>query len=61
MAGQRLDQVLATALNRLYRELTVSAVYLLEERAVDVTARPRVDSACVRGGSCALTTRIILP
>jgi hypothetical protein len=39
-----------TALNRLYRELNVSAVYQPDERAVDVTARPRVDSACVRGG-----------
>jgi hypothetical protein len=40
-----------TALNRLYRELNVSAVYQPDERAVDVTARPRVDSACVRGGT----------
>jgi hypothetical protein len=50
-----------TALTRLYKELNVSGVYQPDVRAVDVTARPRVDSACVRGGSCALTTRLVLP
>jgi hypothetical protein len=48
--GATLAEAKPTALNRLYRELNVSAVYLPEERAVDVTARPRVDSARVRGG-----------
>jgi hypothetical protein len=47
--GVTLAEAKPTALNRLYRELNVSAVYLPEERAVDVTARPRVDSARVRG------------
>jgi DNA invertase Pin-like site-specific DNA recombinase len=47
--------------NPRYTGYAVSAVYQPDERAVDVTARPRVDSACVRGGSCALTTRIVLP
>jgi hypothetical protein len=56
--GATLVEAKPTALNR---ELNVRAVYLPAERAVDVTARPRVDSARVRGGSCALTTRIVLP
>lgn len=47
--GATLSEAKPTALNRLYRELNVSAIYLPEERAVDVTARPRVDSARVRG------------
>ncbi len=54
--GATLADARPAALNRLYKELNISAVYQPEERAVDVTARPRVDSAC--GGSCALTTRI---
>jgi hypothetical protein len=47
--GATLADARPTALNRLYKELNVSAVYQPDERAVDVTARPRVDSACVRG------------
>jgi hypothetical protein len=58
--GSTLADARPAALTRLYKELNVSAVYQPDERAVDVTARPRVDSACVRGGSCALTTRIEL-
>jgi hypothetical protein len=58
--GATLADARPTAVTRLYRELNVSAVYQPDERAVDVTARPRVDSACVRGGSCVLTTRIAL-
>jgi hypothetical protein len=48
--GATLADAKPAALNRLYKELNVSAVYQPEERAVDVTARPHVDSACVRGG-----------
>jgi Recombinase len=59
--GVTLAEGRPAALNRLYKELNVSAIYQPEERAVDVTARPRVDSACVRGRSCALTTRLLLP
>jgi hypothetical protein len=58
--GATLTDARPTALTRLYKKLNVSAVYQPDERAVDVTARPRVDSACVRGGSCALTTRLAL-
>jgi hypothetical protein len=36
--GATLAEAKPTALNRLYRELNVSAIYLPEERAVDVTA-----------------------
>jgi len=49
--GTALAEGKPTALNRLHRELNVSAVYLPQERAVDVTARTRVDSARVRGGN----------
>jgi hypothetical protein len=49
--GATIADARPAALNRLYKELSISAVYQPEERAVDVTARPRVDSACVRGGT----------
>ena len=39
--GATLAEAKPTALNRLYRELNVSAIYLPEERAVDVTAPTR--------------------
>lgn len=48
--GASLAEAKPAALNQLYRELNVGAIYLPEVRAVDVTARPRVDSARVRGG-----------
>jgi hypothetical protein len=49
--GATLADARPAALNRLYKELNLGAVDQPEERAVDVTARPRVDSACVRGGN----------
>jgi hypothetical protein len=48
--GATLAEAKPTAPNRLYRELNVNAIYLPEERAVDVPAGPRVDIARVRGG-----------
>jgi hypothetical protein len=58
--GAALDAGRPTALARLYQALDLEVRYEPEKRAAYVTARPRVDSACVRGGTCALTTRIAL-
>jgi len=55
-----LDERQPASLERLYRALDLSVRYEPGERAAYVTARPRVDSACVRGGTCALTTRLRL-
>ncbi|GLZ37148.1 hypothetical protein Acsp05_07730 [Actinokineospora sp. NBRC 105648] len=56
-----IDSVSATlkdakpeGLNRLYRDLDRRMVYTPEEQAIDVTACPRVASACVRRATCAL-------
>jgi hypothetical protein len=57
--GDNLADARPRALTRLYMEQDVSAVYQPDERAVDVTARPRVDGVCPRG-SCALATRLPL-
>ncbi len=59
--GAALDEARPAALTRLYQALDVGVRYEPDERAAYVTARPRVDSACVRGGTCALTTRLRLP
>jgi hypothetical protein len=45
----------------LYRELGIGLRYEPHERAVDVLLAPRVVNERVRGGSCALTTRLLLP
>ncbi|GLZ37168.1 recombinase [Actinokineospora sp. NBRC 105648] len=49
--GATLKDAKPEGLNRLYRELDLSMVYKPEEQAIDVTACPRVASACVRGGT----------
>ena len=49
--GAALDESRPAALERLYRALDLGVRYEPGERAAYVTARPRVDSACVRGGT----------
>jgi hypothetical protein len=58
--GAMLADARPVTLARLYKELGISAVSRPGERAVDARPDPRADSACVRGGSCALTTRLAL-
>jgi hypothetical protein len=58
--GAALKDAKPESLERLYRELRLELSYQPHERAVDVQLAPRVVSACVRGGNCALTTRIAL-
>ena len=58
--GAALDAGRPTALARLYQALDLEVRYEPEKRAAYVTARPRVDRACVRGGTCALTTRLAI-
>ena len=58
--GAALDAGRPTALARLYQALDLEVRYEPEKRAAYVTARPRVDGACVRGGTCALTTRLAI-
>jgi hypothetical protein len=47
-------------LEQLYQALRLELRYQPHERVVDVQLAPRVVSACVRGGSCALTTHLAL-
>jgi len=47
-------------LERLYGMLRLELLYHPLERTVDARLAPRVVSACVRGGSCALPTRLRL-
>jgi hypothetical protein len=56
--GLTLADAMPTSLSRLYQQLRLQLRYEPDERAVYVAARPRVVSASVRGGSCALTTRL---
>ena len=49
--GAALDEGRPASLERLYRALDLGVRYEPGERAAYVTARPRVDSACVRGGT----------
>jgi len=44
-------------LHQLYRRLDLSVRFVPIEQAVYVIARPRADSACVRGATCAQTRR----
>ena len=50
-AGAALDEGRPATLGRLYRALDLGVRYEPSERVAYVTARPRVDSACVRGDS----------
>ena len=58
--GAALDAGRPTALARLYQALDLEVRYEPEKRAAYITARPCVDGACVRGGTCALTTRLAI-
>jgi hypothetical protein len=58
--GGVLADAKPAGLSRLYRRLNLELRYEPERQAVYVTACPGVDSACVRGGSCTLTTRLRL-
>jgi hypothetical protein len=58
--GAALKEAKPDSLERLYREIRLELKYQPHERAVDVLLAPRVVSACVRGGTCALTTRLAL-
>lgn len=58
--GAALAEGRPASLERLCRALELGVRYEPGERAAYVTARPRVDSACVRGGTCALITRLAL-
>jgi hypothetical protein len=60
--GAALTQAEPESLAALYEALRLQMVYDPASRAVDVTVQPRgrVNNARVRGGTCALTTRIVL-
>lgn len=59
--GAALKDAESGSLERLYRELGLGLRYEPHGRAVDVLLAPRVVNGRVRGGSCALTTRFVLP
>jgi hypothetical protein len=58
--GVSLSDARPESLSELYRALRLDLRYDPVERAVDVVASPRVVSECVRGGTCTLTTRLVL-
>jgi hypothetical protein len=55
-----LADATTAGLNRLYRALNLELRYEPKELAVYVTTSPGVDSVCVRGGTCTLSTRLHL-
>ncbi|WP_152551954.1 hypothetical protein [Actinokineospora spheciospongiae] len=58
--GATLADAKPVGLARLYRNLDLNMVYQPEKQAIDVTACPGVDSACVRGASLSLTTTFVI-
>lgn len=48
------------SLTRLYQQLRLELRYEPDERVVFTRVSPRVVSECVRGGTCTLTTRLVL-
>ena len=58
--GATLADARPERLSQLYQNLRLELRYEPRERAVVVTASPRVVSECVRGGTCTLTTRLLL-
>jgi hypothetical protein len=56
--GATLADAQPEHIGRLYQDLGLDLRFHPEERAVDVTASPRVVSVCVRGRSCTLSTRL---
>ncbi|WP_326835074.1 recombinase family protein [Amycolatopsis rhabdoformis] len=59
VSGTLADATTA-GLSRLYRALNLELRYEPKELAVYATTSPGVDSACVRGATCTLTTRLPL-
>jgi hypothetical protein len=58
--GAALKDRRPESLGQLYQKLRLELRYEPGERAVDVTASPRVVSECVRGRSCSLSLRLPL-
>ena len=58
--AKAIDRTPRPDLAHLYHELRLDLRCQPYERAVDVTIRPRVASLRVRGGTCTLTTRLVL-
>lgn len=59
--GRTLKRADPNALRELYAALGLEMIYDPDSRIVDVSVKPgRRDSACVGGGTCALTTRLRL-
>ena len=58
--GAALQRADPAKLEELYRSLGLEMTYRSAERLVEVTAQPRVVSERVRGGTCALTTRLVV-
>jgi len=58
--GAALADARLESLSRLYQHLGLELRYDPHDRAVLATALPRVVSARVRGGTCTLTTRLVL-
>ena len=58
--GAALKDAEPDRLERLYHELGLDLRYEPHGRAVDVLLAPRVVNGRARGGSCALTTRLML-
>jgi hypothetical protein len=58
--GAVLTERKPVALGRLYENVRLEMIYQPDEHEVTVAISPRVVSECVRGGLCALSTRIIL-
>jgi hypothetical protein len=59
--GAALQRADPAKLEELYRSLGLEMTYRSADRLVEVTVQPRVVSERVRGGTCALTTRLRLP
>jgi hypothetical protein len=58
--GAALKRATPEKLAELYTSLSLELIYHPEDRLVDVASQPRRGNERVRGGSCALTTRLLL-
>lgn len=59
--GSALKEAKPESLGRLYENLSIDLKYEPHARTVEATIAPRVVSACVRGRTCTLFTRLLLP
>jgi hypothetical protein len=59
--GAAFKRATPEKLAELYTTLSLELIYHPDDRLVDVAIRPRRGSERVRGRSCALTTRLLLP